>query len=185
LPPLLPFDALFSPQGRELDHIWGDVHILDPLPIPELPGGGLDDPELQFYLSVLRSVEAQDIFTALQCRKLAHLASGLPRAFVNAAAACVRYTIDAGDQHVRDYHIDLVQQDLVARTRGRLNDSDYEALVAVLDTKGSNVPRAIQLLRDDLLIRDGNAPPDKQFRLATWVEPLVLEYRNRVLKKGS
>ena len=178
----LPFDALFSPRGRELDHVWGDVHILDPLPIPELPGHGLDDPELQFYLVVLRSINAQDILTALQCRKLAHLASGLPRAFVNAAGACVRYAIDAGEEHILDYHLDLVQQDLVARTRGRLNDSDYEALVAVLDTKGSNVPKAIQLLRDDVLIRDGNAPPDKQFRLASWVEPLVGEYRRRTAK---
>ena len=179
----LPLEALFSPRGRELDHVWGDVHILDPLPIPELPGHGLEDRELQFYLAVLRSVNAQDVFTGLQCRKLAHLASGLPRAFVNAAAACVRYAIDAGEEHVRDHHLDLVQQDLVARTRGRLNDSDYEALVAVLDTKGSNVPKAIQLLRDDVLIRDGNAPPDNQFRLASWVEPLVREYRSRTAQK--
>ncbi|MFI5456070.1 MAG: hypothetical protein ACHRXM_11530 [Isosphaerales bacterium] len=179
----LPFEALFSPRGRELDHVWGDVHILDPLPIPELPGRSVDDQELKFYLAVLRSVNAQDVFSGVQCRKLAHLGSGLPRAFVNTAAACVRYAIDAGEEHIRDYHLDLVQQDLVARTRGRLNDSDYEALVAVLDTKGSNVPKAIQLLRDDVLIRDGNAPSDKQFRLASWVEPLVREYRSRTAQK--
>jgi hypothetical protein len=34
-------------------------------------------------------------------------------------------------------------------------------------------------VRDGLLIRDGNAPPDRQFRLAAWAEPLVEAYRKR------
>ncbi len=179
----LPLDALFTSRGRELDHVWGEVQILDPLPVPELIGQDYDEPALQPFLRILRSVGGEKAISALQCRRLAHLSSGVLRLFVYASAACVRYAIDAKESHVRDYHVDLVQRDLTDRWRGRLNDSDYEALTAVLDSAGSNVPKAIPLLRDGLLIRDGSQPGEKQFRLASWVVPLVEAYRSRRLDK--
>lgn len=174
-----PLDAIFSAKGAELDHVWGEVQILDPLPVPDSTGTSANDPALSPYLTILRSVQAHEVFSALQCRRLAHAASGLPRSFVYACSACVRYALEAGDSHVRDYHVDLVQRDLTDRWRGRLNDSDYDALIGVLDSGGSNVPKAIELLRDGLLIRDGSAPDVEQFRLATWVVPLVEAYRKR------
>jgi len=176
----LPLDAVFSSVGRELDHLWGDVQVLDPLPVPAAEGDSLDDPALQPYLSMLRSIGAQGVFSALQCRKLANVSSGLPRAFVSACATCVRYALDSEGKHVRDHHIDLVLRDMMDRWRGRLEDSDYQALIDVVDSEGANVPKALQLLRDGILVRDGTAAPTEQFRLATWVEPFVEAYRRRL-----
>jgi hypothetical protein len=181
----LPLKLLFSSQGRELDEIWGEVHILEPLVVPSLEGESWTDPDLQFYLQLLAAVNAQEVFSALQCRKLAHLANGLPRSFVNVCAAAVRYVIEADGDHVRDYHIDFVKRDLLARWRGRLNNEDYQALIAVLDSDGSNVPNALDLLGDGLLIRDGNAHDSQQFRLASWATPLVEAYRHRQMKKTT
>lgn len=181
-----PLEVLFSSQGRELDEIWGEIHILEPLAVPSQVGESWLDPELQFYLLLLREVKADEVFSALQCRKLAYLANGLPRSFVQASASCVRYAIDANETHVRDYHIDFHQRDLIARWRGRLNNDDYQALIEVLDSGGANVPKALKLLRDGLLVRDGNASDDsQQFRLASWVTPLVETYRHRQRKKNT
>lgn len=191
----LPLDALFSQRGRELDDVWGEIAILDPLPVPEtqVPNAEgewdvrngtrrwhpVKDPNLQPYLGMLGSVQAQQVFSGLQCRNLAYLSSGLPRAFIHACSACVTYAVDAGDSHVRDHHIELVQHAMTDRWRGRLTDAEYAGIVGVLDSGGANVPRALQSVRDGLLIRDGNAPPDRQFRLAAWAEPLVEAYRKR------
>jgi hypothetical protein len=181
-----PLEVLFSSQGRELDEIWGEIHILEPLVVPSQKGDSWTDPDLQFYLQLLRAVEADGVFSALQCRKLAYLANGLPRSFVHASASCVRYAIDVNDKHVHDYHIDFLQHELIARWRGRLNNDDYQALIEVLDSGGANVPKALKLLRDGLLVRDGNASDDsQQFRLASWVTPLVETYRHRRLKKNA
>ncbi len=182
----LPLEVLFSSQGRELDEIWGEIHILEPLVVPSQEGESWTDPELQFYLQLLRQVNAHEVMTALQCRRLAYLANGLPRSFVFACATAVRYAIDTGASHVLDHHISFVRQDLQARWRGRLNNDDYQALITVLDSGGANVPNALKLLRDGLLIRNGDAPDDsQQFQLASWVTPLVEMYRQRQTKKGT
>jgi len=175
----LPLDLLFSTRGRELDEIWGGVAVLDPLPVPALDGTSAREAALQPYLEMLRSIGAHTVFSALQCRRLAHIASGLPRSFINACGACVRHALEANETHVRDYHVELVHRDLADRWRGRLLDADYDALLAVIDSSGGNVPRAGHLLRDGLLIRDGGASGTQQFRLATWVEELVEAYRQR------
>jgi len=177
----LPLDVLFSPSGPELDQVWPDAFILEPLPVPDLPGSGLKDPSLQTYLSMLRSIQAEDRFSALQCRRLAHLSNGLPRSFVHLCGSCVRYAIQAEDEHVRDRHIDLAEQHLRGLWQGRLSDPDYESLVAVLDSKGSNVPGALRLLRDGVLIHDRGSPREGEgaFRLAKWALPLVEGYRRR------
>lgn len=181
----LPLDAVFSSIGRELDQVWGDVQVLDPLPAPTAEGDSVDDPALQPYLSILRSIDAQEVFSALQCRKLANASSGLPRLFVSVCATCIRYALDTKGHHVREHHIDLVMRDLMERWRGRLEDSDYQALLGVLDTEGSNVPKALHLLRDGILVRDGTAPPERRFRLAAWAEPFVDTYRQRMRRQQS
>ena len=198
----VPLDAVFSDIGRELDQIWLDVQVLDPLPVPTVkrplvkrplsPDPALQpvkrplvkrplsrDPALQPYLRILNSVGAEEVFSEWQCRKLADGSSGLLRVYVSMCAARARYALDSGESHVRDYHVDLAFRDYADKWRGRLNDTDYEALVAVLDSGGSNVPAAIPLLRDGILIRDGTAAPDRQFRLAPWAKPLVEMYRER------
>ena len=178
----LPLDLVFAARGRELDDLWGAVHILDPLPVP---GGdyrryrglredaGIGDEKQQWYWSVLKSVEADRLISPLQCRRLANISSGLPRSFVHDCAASVRYALEAGRDHVSHQHIDLVAQDHIAIWRGRFTDEDYEAVIGVLDSGGSNVPKAARWLHDGLLIRDGTDPRGEQYRLATWAEPLV------------
>ncbi len=174
-----PLDVLFAQRGRELDQVWGTMYILDPFPVPDLEGATVNDPTLSPYLTILRSVGAQQAISALQCRKVAHASGGIPRVFVYSCSACVTYALEAGEPHVLDYHVDLVQRDQTDLWRGRLEDSDYEALAAVLDSGGSNVPRAVHLLRDGVLIRDGAAQDVKQFRAAPWVSPLLDSYRRR------
>ena len=193
----LPLDVLFTERGRELDHVWGEIGILDPLPLPltlsRSRGAAREKPAVAPlivqavlvnagfvpYSHILESIGAHRVFSHRQCHRLAHLSGGLPRSFVHACAACVAYALDAGDDHVRDHHVDLVQHAMTDRWRGRLTDSDYAAIVDVLDSGGANVPRALQSVRDGLLIRDGNASPERQFRLAAWAEPLVEAYRKR------
>jgi hypothetical protein len=128
---------------------------------------------------MLRSINAHSVFSGLQCRKLASSSGGIPRAFVYSCSACITFAIDAGDTHVRDSYILMVERDLADLWRGRLVDSDYEALLGVLDTGGSNIPKAIQLLRDGLLIRDGSATGSAQYRPASWLVPLLDLYRKR------
>jgi hypothetical protein len=182
----LPLDAVFSTIGPDLDQVWVEgPQVLDPFPVPMAQGGAVRDEALQPYLSILRSVDAHEVISAHQCRRLANASSGLPRNFVSACATCVRYALEAGQPHVRDYHVDLALRDIAERWQGRLNDSDYEALVDVLDSGGSNVPKAITLLRDGVLIRDGAAPPDQRFRLANWAESLVDAFRARQRGKKS
>jgi hypothetical protein len=173
-----PLDMSLSRSGAEMDQIWFDVQVLDPLPVPA-EEGLLDEPALQPYLQLIRLAGAHEVFSALQCRRLAIASSGLPRTFVSACAACVARAIEGRQDHIRDHHIDLVLRDVTDRWRGRLEDSDYAALVAVLDSGGSNVPAALGLLRDGVLIRDGAAPPKRQYRLANWAEPLLEAYRRR------
>jgi hypothetical protein len=175
----VPLDAVFSDIGPELDQVWLDVQVLEPLPVRRAGLLPSREPTLQPYLQILRSVGAEEVFSGMQCQRLAYASGGLPRVFVSMCAACARYALDSGEDHVCDYHVDLVFRDIADKWRGRLNDSDYEALAAVLDSGGSNVPAAIPLLRDGILIRDGAAAPDRQFRLAPWAEPLVEAYRER------
>jgi hypothetical protein len=175
----VPLDAVFSDIGPQLDEIWLDTQVLDPFPVPEAEGTSPQEPALQPYLGILRSIGAEQVFSGLQCRRLASGSGGLPRVFVSTCAASARYALESGESHVRDYHIDLAFRDTADKWRGRLNDADYKALLAVLDSGGSNVPAAIPLLRNGILIRDGAAAPDRQFRLAPWAAPLVEMYRER------
>jgi hypothetical protein len=181
----LPLDVLFGPLGSDLDQLWGDVQVLEPLPVPDRSEKGVGDPSkvkdplLQIYLAILESVGADDAISALQCRRLAFLASGLLRQFVQYCGSAIRYASSVGLKHVRDTQIDLVEQDMAAKWSGRLNDSDYQSLIEVLDSHGRNLPKALPLLRDGLLIRERGNDSLVRFRVPAWVMPFVDQYRKR------
>jgi hypothetical protein len=175
----LPFEMYFGARSAELDDVWGEVLVLDPLPVPEENGHEVNEPALKPYLRMLRQADAHKVISALQCRRLSHVSSGLPRAFVYCSSSCLGYVLEAGEDHVRDYHVNLVLQDLTAKWRGRLTDEDYHAIIRVLDSGGSNIRGAAQLLRDGVLIRNSGEPPESQVRPATWAIPLINAYRRR------
>jgi hypothetical protein len=186
----MPLDAVLSEIGPELDQAWHNrPFVLEPLAVPKgCPLRGTLEriaPARRPYPGILQSVGAGDVISWQQCWTLARASGGILRNFVSACASCVRYAIEASESRVKDFQVDLVLQDLTNLWRGRLNDSDYQALVDVVDSRGSNVPRALHLLRDGLIIRDADAPADQQFRLAPWVEPLVETYRERMAEKTA
>ena len=80
---------------------------------------------------------------------------------------------------MRNSHIDLVLQDMANKWRGRLTDADYEGIQKVLQSEGANVRNVVQPLRDGVLVRDGSQPPERQYRIAPWAEPLLKAYEKR------
>jgi hypothetical protein len=174
----LPYDALLSERGAELDQIWGDVLVLDPLPMP-LIDGPLSEPALNPYLSMLREAQAVEAISGLQCRRLAAISSGIPRTFVQLCSNCVLYAMQIGKTHVLDYHVAQAIEDLVTRWRARLSDDDYRAVVQVIDSGGSNLRPARRLVRDGVLIRNTSESPERQVMLAAWAQPLVEAYKRR------
>jgi hypothetical protein len=175
----LPFDAYFRERSAEIDQLWTDVLVLDPLPIPTIDGQDMSEPALQPYLTMLREAGAERLFTARQNRRLAHASGGLPRTFIYFCSTCALYALEANATHVLTSHIDLVLQDMANKWRGRLTDADYEGIQRVLQSEGTNVRNVVQPLRDGVLIRDGSQPPDKQYRIAPWAEPLLKAYEKR------
>ena len=84
----LPFDAYFRERSAEIDQLWTDVLVLDPLPIPTIDGQDMSEPALQPYLTMLREAGADQLFTARQNRRLAHASGGLPRTFIYFCSTC-------------------------------------------------------------------------------------------------
>ncbi|MGA2031939.1 MAG: hypothetical protein ABSG68_06775 [Thermoguttaceae bacterium] len=175
----LPFDAYFRERSAEIDQLWTEVLVLDPLPIPTPDGQDLSEPALQPYLTMLHEAGAERLFSARQTRRLAHASGGLPRTFIYFCSTCALYALEANATHVLNSHIDLVLQDMANKWRGRLTDSDYEGIEKVLQSEGTNVRNVVQPLRDGILIRDGSQQPDKQYRIAPWAEPLLNAYQKR------
>jgi hypothetical protein len=89
------------------------------------------------------------------------------------------YASSVSADHVLDRHILLVEQDMAAKWSGRLNDSDYDSLVEVLDSGGANLPKALPLLRDGLLIRERGEGSEVRFRAPSWIMPYVEQHRKR------
>jgi hypothetical protein len=176
----LPFDAYFRERSAEIDQLWTEVLVLDPLHVPRLDRQYLsDNPVIQPYLTMLHEAGAEPLFTASQISRLANASGGLPRTFVYFCSTCALYALEANVTHVLDSHIELVLQDMANKWRGRLTDEDYEGIQRVLQSEGANVRNVVQPLRDGVLIRDGSQPPDKQFRIAPWAEPLLKAYEKR------
>ncbi len=181
----LPFDAYFRERSAEIDQLWTEVLVLDPLPIPTSDGQDLSEPALQPYLTMLREAGAERLFSARQNRRLAHASGGLPRTFIYFCSTCALYALEANESHVLNSHIDLVLQDMANKWRGRLTDADYEGIQRVLKSEGANVRNVVQPLRDGVLVRDGSQPPDKQYRIAPWAEPLLKAYEKRTQLAGA
>ena len=181
----LPFDAYFRERSVEIDQLWTEVLVLEPLPIPTSDGQDLSEPALQPYLTMLHEAGAERLFSARQNRRLAHASGGLPRTFIYFCSACALYALEANANHVLESHIDLVLQDMANKWRGRLTDADYEGIQTVLQSEGANVRSVVQPLRDGVLVRDGSQPPDKQYRIAPWAEPLLTAYMKRTQFAGS
>jgi hypothetical protein len=97
----------------------------------------------------------------------------------------VRHAIKTDDHVVEDSRVKHVEHELSSRWWGRLDNDDYEALIAVIDSKGSNLGKnkALRLLRDGVLLLDNNASNDQQVRLANWAVPWVEVYRKRREKR--
>jgi hypothetical protein len=134
---------------------------------------------------MLRAAGADQLFTGRQNRRLAHASGGLPRTFIYFCSTCALYALEANESHVRNSHIDLVLQDMANKWRGRLTDADYEGIQSVLQSEGANVRNVVQPLRDGVLVRDGSQPPDKQYRIAPWAEPLLKAYEKRTQTAGT
>ena len=49
----LPFDAYFRERSAEIDQLWTDVLVLDPLRVPTIDGQDLSEPALRPYLMML------------------------------------------------------------------------------------------------------------------------------------
>jgi hypothetical protein len=139
----------------------------------------MSEPALQPYLAMLREAGANQLFSALQNRRLAHASGGLPRTFIYFCSTCALYALAANASHVLASHIDLVLQDMANKWRGRLTDADYEGIQTVLHSEGANVRNVVQPLRDGVLVRDGSQPPANQYRIAPWAEPLLKAYEKR------
>jgi hypothetical protein len=175
----LPFDAYFRERSAEIDQLWTEVLVLDPLPVPTPGGGDLTELALQPYLTMLREAGAERLFTARQNRRLAHASGGLPRTFIYFCSTCALYALEANESHVLNTHIELVLQDMANKWRGRLTESDYLGIQAVLESGGANVVNVVGPLRDGVLVRDGTQPPDQQYRVAPWAEPFLKAYFGR------
>ncbi len=183
----LPFDAYFRERSGEIDQLWTEVLVLDPLPVPTPDGQDLSEPALQPYLTMLRQAGAERLFTGRQTRRLAHAGGGLPRTFIYFCSTCALYALEADKSHVLNAHIDLVLQDMANKWRGRLTEADYAGIEAVLQSEGANVPHAVKPLREGVLVRDGSQPPERQYRVAPWAEPLLKTYRkwSRTGERGA
>ena len=169
----LPFDAYFRERSAEIDELWGQVLVLDPLPVPDT------DLDQEPYWLMLREAGAHELFSAGQALFIAQASGGLPRTFVHFCSTCALYALQAKETQVLNSHISLVLQDMANKWRGRLTDADYEAMLKVLESEGANVRDAVQCLRDGILIRDGSQPPEKQYRIPFWAQPLLDAYRKR------
>lgn len=178
----VPLEIIYSSAGRELDDFWGNATLLNPLPVPELNMYDQKSEKFDFYYDLLKSADALSLFEPhYNCLKLAAISGGLPRSFVNACADCVKNAIKNNSPIIEDSHIKAYELQHLNKWRGRLNDEDYEALTNVLSSGGSNLNnlQALRLLRDGILLKDDNAPEDRQIRLASWAWPLLEVYCRR------
>lgn len=192
----VPLEIIYSSRGRQVDDFWGEITVLNPLPIPEQSQNNDDmyqsmyynqydrfSEKCDFYRQLLMSVDALSSFEHRESYlKLANISGGLPRSFVNACLGSIRNAMKAGEElMIRDIHIEAYEIQHLNKWRGRIDDEDYEALLTVLVSGGSNLnnPKALHLLRDGILLKDENAFEDRQIRLASWAKPLVEAYCKR------
>ncbi len=176
----IPLEAMYSPRGRELDDFWGEASMLNFLPVP-VSDGDADEPT-DFYYKVLQSADAAHLFDKRQYLKLALISGGSPRSFVNSCVDCVKNAIETNSSTIKDSHIRTYALQNMYKWQEWLNEKDYEALIIVMDSEGSNLgkPEALRLFGDGILLENYDASSDEQpVRLAEWAVPLLETYRKR------
>lgn len=170
----MPVDMYFHDRAREIDHIWGEVSILEPLDTPG-EAAELTDPALPFYLSLMKKIGGEKYFSAKQINRLARASGGIVRDFVHLCALSVNYVLDTAKSHVMDWHIEAVERDLSEKFQSRLDDNDYAIIEKVVRQQG-NAKAGAQLIRSGALLckRDGNK--QRIYQVHPLVEILMDKY---------
>ncbi|OQX95953.1 hypothetical protein B6I21_02720 [candidate division KSB1 bacterium 4572_119] len=173
----MPVDMYFHDRAREIDHIWGEVSILDPLDTPS-EAAELTDPALSFYLSLMKEIGGEKYFSAKQINRLARASGGIVRDFVHLCALSVNYVLDTGQLHVKDWHIDAVERALSEKFQSRLDDNDYTTIVNIVKKQGSAKAGA-QLIRSGALLCKRDENKQRVYQTHPLVEKLVNNYLSR------
>jgi len=185
----MPVDMYFHDRAREIDHIWGEVSILEPLNTPS-EAAELTDPALPFYLTLIKEIGGEKYFSAKQTSRLARVSGGIVRDFVHLCALSVNYVLDTGESHVRDWHIEAVERVLSEKFQSRLDDNDYAIIEKVVRQQG-NAKAGAQLIRSGALLCKRDENKQRIYQVHPLVKKLVDNYlsyqkkmENRAIIKG-
>jgi len=170
----MPVDMYFHDRARDIDHIWGEVSILEPLNTPS-EAAELTDPALPFYLTLIKEIGGEKYFSAKQTSRLARVSGGIVRDFVHLCALSVNYVLDTGESHVRDWHIEAVERVLSEKFQSRLDDNDYAIIEKVVRQQG-NAKAGAQLIRSGALLCKRDENKQRIYQVHPLVEKLVDNY---------
>jgi hypothetical protein len=176
----MPVDMYFHDRAREIDHIWGEVSILEPLDTPG-EAAELTDPALSFYLSLMKEIGGEKYFSAKQIKHLARVSGGITRDFVHLCALSINYVLDTGESHVRDWHIEAVERVLSEKFQSRLDDNDYAIIKNVVSQQG-NAKAGAQLIRSGALLCKRDETKQRIYQVHPLVEKLMDNYLSRQKK---
>jgi hypothetical protein len=174
----LPINLYFHERAREIEQIWNSVDLLDPLAMPPEEGADATPPWASFYLTLLRNVGGETVFSGRQTCRLARDSGGVVRDFVHLCASCVHSVLDTGEEHVRDWHISTVEDQRTEKYQSRLLDDDYERLDTIIRTQ-RGARTAAQLIRDGVLLSRRDEQGKRVLCVHPLVAPLVEDYRRR------
>ncbi len=184
----MPLDMYFHDRSREIDHIWGEVSILDPLDTPA-EAAELTDPALSFYLTLIKEIGGERYFSAKQISRLARISGGIVRDFVHLCALSVNYVLDTGESHVLDWHIQAVERVLSEKFQSRLDDNDYAIIEKIVRQQG-NAKAGAQLIRNGALLCKRDENRERIYQVHPLAENLVKnhfslkEMENREIAEG-
>lgn len=173
----MPVDMYFHDRAREIDNIWGEVSILDPLDTPG-EAAELTDPALSFYLSLMKEIGGEKYFSAKQINRLARASGGIVRDFVHLCALSVNYVLDTGESHVKDWHIEAVERALSEKFQSRLDDNDYATIEKIVSKQG-NAKAGAQLIRSGALLCKRDESKQRVYQVHPLVEKIVNHYLSR------
>lgn len=173
----VPVNMYFHERAREVEHIWGEVSILDPLDIPE-ESLGISDPALLFYLTLMKKIRGDGYFSTTQIQRLARDSGGIVRDFVHLCAFAVNHVLSTGESHLRDWHIDAVERLLTEKFQSRLLDDDYETIDKIVREQGSARAGA-RLIRDGVLLCKRDRKGQRLFQAHPLAEVLLKNFNFR------
>jgi len=173
----LPVNMYFHERVREIELIWGDISVLDPLDVPS-PDYNTDDPALKFYVSLLEKVEGNKYFSERQVHTLARDSGGIARDFVQLCKTLLVLALNRGSSSISDWLVKAVEAHRTEKFRSRLLDEDYERLDEA-DKKQQIGQPAAQLLRDGVLICTRDDEEKRLFQPHPLVKELLRIFRFR------